>query len=538
LRTPSFFPNGTFDTKGVNTFLVDLKGKFATETETTSVMKANLDNFFIIVMGVIVFLMQAGFAFLEAGAVRSKNTVNILIKNMLDALIGGVSYWAIGWALAYGDDDGSGFLGSTQFFAHNMPLDQFPSWFFQFVFAATAATIVSGAIAERCTFTAYFCYSIIITGWMYPPVTHWGWHGDGWLAARGYQDFAGSGIVHCLGGVCAGVGCYFMKPRFGRFTKDGRLIDMPGHSVPLAGLGGFILLFGFLAFNGGSQLTISNKGDAAAVGLVIVNTIIGGCAGGLVALFIQRFTTGKWSYLVTLNGALTGMVAQCAGCNVFPIWAALIIGAAGGAVFHGAHWLEVKMRMDDPLDAVPVHFGGGVLGVICAPIFKMKTGEGDFEGIALAAIEPNWEALGWNIAGLLAIILWALVWSVLMFGGLSMIKKLRIDRETEFKGNDLIKHGEAAYPRDAWVEMQYQMKNAAPKASGDKNAEEGDVPPHMQQSNGQEEKAYNNAFEMMPAFGMLHKASSGFMSGVTLQAAQDLAKKGQDNKAMEAINEG
>jgi len=533
-----FFPNGTFDTKGVNTFLVDLKEKFATETETTSVMKENLDNFFIIVMGVIVFLMQAGFAFLEAGAVRSKNTVNILIKNMLDALIGGVSYWAIGWALAYGKDDGSGFLGTDQFFAHNMPLDQFPSWFFQFVFAATAATIVSGAIAERCTFTAYFCYSIIITGWMYPPVTHWGWHGDGWLAANGYQDFAGSGIVHCLGGVCAGVGCYFMKPRFGRFTKDGRLIDMPGHSVPLAGLGGFILLFGFLAFNGGSQLTISNKGDAAAVGLVIVNTIIGGCAGGLVALFIQRFTTGKWSYLVTLNGALTGMVAQCAGCNVFPIWAALIIGAVGGAVFHGAHWLEVKMRMDDPLDAVPVHFGGGVLGVICAPIFKMKEGEGDFEGIAIAAIEPNWDALGWNIAGLLAIILWALVWSVLMFGGLSMIKKLRIDRETEFKGNDLIKHGEAAYPRDAWVEMQYQMKNAAPKASGDKNAEEGDVPPHMQQANGQEEKAYNNAFEMMPAFGMLHKASSGFMSGVTLQAAQDLAaKKGQDNKAMDAINE-
>ena len=142
---------------------------------------------------------------------------------------------------------------------------------------------------------------------MYPPVTHWGWHPNGWLVVNGYQDFAGSGIVHCLGGVCAGVGCWFMKPRFGRFTKDGRLIDMPGHSVPLAGLGGFILLFGFLAFNGGSQLTITNEGDAAVIGLVIVNTIIGGCAGGLVALFIQRVTTGKWSYLVTLNGALTGM---------------------------------------------------------------------------------------------------------------------------------------------------------------------------------------------------------------------------------------
>jgi len=528
---------GELSLESLNIALYNLTTDYTNNNRTTFVMKENMDNFFIIVMGCIVFLMQAGFAFLEAGAVRSKNTVNILIKNMLDALIGGVSYWAIGWALAYGDDDGSGFLGTTQFFSHNMPLKDFPGWFFQFVFAATAATIVSGAIAERCTFTAYFCYSIIITGWVYPPVTHWGWHGDGWLVNNGYKDFAGSGIVHVLGGVCAGVGCWFMKPRFGRFTKDGRLIDMPGHSVPLAGLGGFILLFGFLAFNGGSQLTISNEGDAGAIGVVIVNTIIGGCGGGLVALFIQRFTTGKWSYLVTLNGALTGMVGQCGGCNVFPIWAALLIGCVGGAIFHAFHWLEIKARMDDPLDAVPVHFGGGILGVICAPIFQAGTGEGEYAGIAIAAIEPDWDALGWNIAGLLCITLWAGFWSALMFGGLSLINKLRIDRETEFKGNDLIKHGEAAYPRDAWVEMQYQMKNAPPKASGDKDPE-GDLPPHMQaSSNVQEEKAYNNAFEMMPAFGMLHKASSGFMSGVTLQAAQDLAKKGQDNKAMDAIHE-
>merc|ERR1719189_1860160 len=158
--------------------------------------------------------------------------------------------------------------------------------------------------------------------------------------------------------------------------------------------------------------------------------------------------------------------------------------------------------------------------------------------IASAAIAPNGWTLLVNIGGVLVIIVWSFVWSVLMFGGLYYIKKLRIDRETEFKGNDLIKHGEAAYPRDAWVEMQYQMKNAAPKAPGDKNAEEGDVPPHMQQSNNsKEEKAYNNAFEMMPAFGMLHKASSGFMSGVTLQAAQEQARQGKDNKAMDAIHE-
>jgi len=524
------------DLSEMETKLADLTTKFEilnfNYTTNNEILAGNLNNFFLIVMGCIVFLMQAGFAFLEAGAVRSKNTVNILIKNMLDALIGGVSYWAIGWALAYGEDDGKGFIGTTNFFSHNMELNDFPSWFFQFVFAATAATIVSGAIAERCSFTAYFCYSIIITSWIYPPISHWGWHEDGWLVKKGYSDFAGSGIVHVLGGVCAGVGCFFMKPRFGRFSKSGP-IDMPGHSVPLAGLGGFILLFGFLAFNGGSQLSITNEGDSAAVGIVIVNTIIGGCSGGLVAMFITWFQTRKWSYLITLNGCLTGMVAQCAGCNNFPVWASLIIGGMGGAVFHGVHWLEMKARMDDPLDAVPVHFGGGLLGVICGPIFKAAE---SVDGVAMAAIEPDGKGLLWNILGVFCIILWAGVWSTLMFGGLKMLKKLRIDRETEFKGNDQIKHGESAYPRDAWVEMQYQMKNE--KHKGDKNQANADaLPPNMQgTSNDGDEKNYNNAFEMMPTFGMLHKASSGFMTGNFRKMSGEPSEnngQGQDNKAMD-----
>jgi hypothetical protein len=228
------------------------------------------------------------------------------------------------------------------------------------------------------------------------------------------------------------------------------------------------------------------------------------------------------------------MVAQCAGCNTYPIWAALIIGALGGAVFHAVHWVEIKLRMDDPLDAVPVHFGGGVFGVICAPIFQAVESK---DGITMAGIAPDGLVLGWNIAGLVCIILWAGFWSTLMFGGLKMIGKLRIDRETEFKGNDQIKHGESAYPRDAWIEMQYSMKNEKQKGASNDNA--GDLPPHMQSgSNDKDEKGYNNAFEMMPTFGMLHKASSGFMSGVTLNAAQNLAKQGQDNKAMDAITEG
>jgi Amt family ammonium transporter len=357
-------------------------------------------------------LMQCGFAFLEAGSVRSKNTVNILIKNLLDCLIGGVAYWAIGWAVAYGDT-GNYFIGTSNFFSYNLDHSKYPSWFFPFVFAATAATIVSGSIAERCHFTAYFAYSITITAWVYPPVTHWAWDSSGWLAQLAYKDYAGSGVVHVLGGVCALTACALIGPRRGRFTKQGIVIDMPGHSVPLAGLGGFLLLFGFLAFNGGSQLAISNEGDAEAVGLVIVNTIIGGCGGGLMALFNSRCFSSehKWSYLTTLNGALAGMVAQCAGCNLFEPWTALIVGLLAGVVFILVHNLMLKLRLDDPLDAVAVHAGGGSLGVICVPFFMQGTGI-----FWVGHITAPWYTLGINLAGLVSIALWAFFWSGLLFG--------------------------------------------------------------------------------------------------------------------------
>jgi len=285
-----------------------LWGNLTASVERNANISSEIDKFFLIVMAVVIFFMQCGFAFLEAGSVRSKNTVNILIKNMLDAFIGGVSYWAIGWGLAYGPN-GNPFCGGGQYFNYQMPYEEYPKWFFQFVFAATAATIVSGAIAERCQFFAYFAYSIILTGWVYPPVSHWAWDGSGWLAETGfYKDFAGSGVVHLLGANCAIVGCYFIKPRRGRFTTKGEPIDMPGHSVPLAGLGGFILIFGFLAFNGGSQTPISNAGDGDVVGLAIVNTILGAATGGMTVLFVNNFALKQpWSFLMGNMGAKVSM---------------------------------------------------------------------------------------------------------------------------------------------------------------------------------------------------------------------------------------
>ncbi|GFS15567.1 ammonium transporter [Elysia marginata] len=252
-------------------------------------------------------MMQCGFAFLEAGSVRSKNTSNILIKNLLDSFVAGIAYWTLGYAFAHGD--GNEFIGWTGWASHELPTTELASFFFQFVFAATAATIVSGALAERCEFVAYFVYSFCITSFIYPVVTHWAWHEDGWLnkghnytidgegVVIKYSDFAGSGVVHCVGGVAAFVGALILGPRLGRYHgESGTVVSLRGHSVPFAALGGFILLFGFMAFNGGSQLTISNSGDGAIISLAIVNTVISGSMAAFTSLIIHRYVpeTGLW----------------------------------------------------------------------------------------------------------------------------------------------------------------------------------------------------------------------------------------------------
>jgi len=522
--------------------------------ENLDIIINNSDQFFLIIIAIIIFFMQCGFAFLEAGSVRSKNTVNILIKNMLDAFIGGVSYWAIGWGLAYGAN-GNLFCGGSQFFNYQLDYGLYPKWFFQFVFAATAATIVSGAIAERCQFFAYFVYSILITGWVYPPVSHWAWSGEGWLSVSGkYTDFAGSGVVHLLGASCAIVGCYFMGPRRGRFNKKNEPIDMPGHSVPLAGLGGFILIFGFLAFNGGSQAQIAHKGDGDVVALAIVNTILGASTGGISVLFIFHFVFKQpWSFLMTLNGALTGMVAMCGGCNVYEPWAALIVGGVAGVCYLATHFGMLRFKLDDPLDAVAVHGAGGLWGIIAVPFFMYAGLEEGSRGIFWDGhLAHPWEVLGWNLLGALIISLWSIFWSVALFGGLWKAKMLRVAVELEFKGMDIIKHGEAAYPSSAWVEYQYSShhnrdstKNgpALPPNMNDKGP--GTATMTMQGSVSddvdKDVAAMNDPFEMVPTTGKLMKSmSKTFMMGTANSSDADHpATNGGpvDNKAFNGEDE-
>ncbi|XP_072034506.1 putative ammonium transporter 1 isoform X2 [Amphiura filiformis] len=412
-------------------------------------LRSNADMFFLLIMACLIFFMQAGFAFLEAGSVRSKNTTNILLKNLLDVCLGAVVYWAFGYAFAFGSESNS-FIGYRYFFFESMPADNYSHWFFHFVFAATAATIVSGAMAERTDFMAYLIYSCVITGFVYPVVTHWAWDGSGWLAngpdGIAYQDFAGSGVVHMVGGTAALFGAAILGPRIGRFDANGKPKPIEGHTVPNVALGGFILFFGFFAFNGGSQASISAEGDGVIVATAIVNTILSGSAGALVAMVIRRagFGTGHWSFLTAVNGGLTGMVAICAGCNAVAAWGAIIIGIISGFTYLAWSWLVLKCKVDDPLDAVAVHLGGGLWGVISVPLLSYESG-----------ILTKWDLdsaklLGWNLAGAGAIFGWSGLISLILFGVMRCIGILRVSEEIEIKGLDIYKHGEPAYPLSAY----------------------------------------------------------------------------------------
>ncbi|XP_063586235.1 putative ammonium transporter 1 [Penaeus indicus] len=388
--------------------------------------------------------MQCGFAFLEAGAVRSKNTINILVKNMLDVFIGGISYWLVGYPLAFGE--GNAFCGASYWASSGLPEDRLAHWFFHFVFSATAATIVSGAVAERCDLSAYVAYSVALTGIVYPIISHWAWAPGGWLLSLGYRDFAGSGVVHVTGGVAALVGAVMLGPRHAHFGTGRRVIR--GHSLPLTAFGGFIILFGFLAFTCGSQGSITREGDAQVVGRVVFNTALSGCSGGVCALLLHR--TGRrrsqaWSFLMALNGAMTGMVSSCAGCNALRPWASCLTGVAAGLVFFVGHHLLLRLNVDDPLDAVAVHLGGGLWGLAAAALLQDG---GLFYGGSAGL-------LVWNLVGGLAIVGWSGGLSFLVFGALKRSGNLRVSLAVEVRGLDLAKHGEAAYPAEAWEESQY-----------------------------------------------------------------------------------
>jgi Amt family ammonium transporter len=427
----------------------------------------NLDVLWLLLGAYIVFFMQAGFALLEAGSVRTKNTKNILLKNTLDACLGGLIWWAVGFPFAFGEDGESpnAFIGGTNLFMSDDPKkfdgSFYAFWMFQWAFAAAAATIVSGAVAERCNFSAYLIYTTIITGFIYPVIVHWGWSAEGWLSAfktndagdydpelgaNGLMDFAGSGIVHMVGGGAALMGAIFLGPRAGRFNDAGQVMPMPGHSTVLAALGTFILWFGWYGFNPVSTLSL-NYIDIAAK--VAVTTTLSAAAGGCTVLCISVAMTGTPDVGPALNGILAGLVSITAPCPVVEPYAAVIIGVLGGFVYYGSSMMLQKMKIDDPLDASPVHFFCGMWGVVSTGLFATKFNTCNVYGTSCddygALYGGGGKQLGIQIVGTLAIAVWTCGTSAIMFFALKMMNILRVSADDEASGLDESHHGGAAY---------------------------------------------------------------------------------------------
>jgi len=376
---------------------LDASGAVCAVKTTIEGIIEGLDTFFLLFAGALVFMMQAGFAMLCAGSVRQKNVKNIMLKNLLDACGGAIGFYTLGYGFSYGSSNNA-FIGASDFaIAEFSTGGQYIGFFFQFAFAATAATIVAGTVAERCKMAAYLCYSFFLTAFVYPVIVHSIWSSDGFLTAFtdepfrgvGMIDFAGSGVVHMTGGATALVAAIILGPRRGRFyDEDGNVLEtpvsFPGHSVALQILGTFILWFGWYGFNPGSALVIANPDSAATAALCAVTTTLAAACGCVTAMFFDSVmdsrVTGEVSYDLTMamNGALGGLVAITAGCSVVKPWAACIIGIVGGLVYYGFSKLLVKLKIDDAVDAIPVHFANGMWGVIAVGLFSDR----ELQGVA------------------------------------------------------------------------------------------------------------------------------------------------------------
>ena len=407
----------------------------AQDGPTVESLAADLDVVWVAAAAAFVFLMQLGFALLEAGLVRAKNVGNIVAKNIADMSIGAVFYWAFGAALAYGATSG-GFFGTTGWFdgAYGTGLGDGTQFVFQMVFAATAATIVSGAIAERMKFSGYLLMSIGITAVIYPIVTHWQWSGEGWLGDLGFYDFAGSTLVHMTGGVAALMGAAILGPRLGKYGKDGKARAIPGHNVPFAIFGVFLLWFGWFGFNGGS--TLGATGQAEAIGNILLTTNIAAGAGALAAGVVIWMTAGKFDPTMAGNGALAGLVGITAGPDFASGPAALLVGLICGAVVVFAVKFFDSIKIDDPVGAISVHGVCGIIGTLAVPFYP---------GAADAGITIGVQAIGVG-----AVAAFVAVTSGILFSLLKAIGMLRVSEEEEVGGLDVYEHGIEAYPSSAY----------------------------------------------------------------------------------------
>ena len=391
-----------------------------------SMILNSVDSLWVVIAGILVMFMQPGFMLVETGFTRSKNSVNIVMKNFMDFSVGAITYWAFGFALAYGGTTIGGFLAYGSFFLEGDSL----TYFFQVVFAATAATIVSGAVAERTKFSAYLMFQPFICGLIYPIVTHWVWSGQGWLGDLGFIDFAGSGVVHMVGGFAALAAVTVVGPRIGKYDDQGSPLPLPGSSMVAGALGVFILWFGWYGFNVGSALAAVDV-DLASIA---VTTTLSAAAASISAMYTSMIS-GKPDVSMTLNGALAGLVGITAGCaNVNNLGAVLIGLVSGVLVVYSINLIE-KKGFDDAVGAISVHGVCGAWGVLAVAIFD--TNDGLINGGSSLFVP--------QIIGMLAIAAWAYITSFIVLKAIDSAVGLRVTPEEEIAGLDASEHGTTAY---------------------------------------------------------------------------------------------
>ncbi len=418
-----------------------LGSAFAENWSEEADVKTALTYVWLVLAGALVFLMHAGFAMLESGFTRQKNTVNILMKNIANIAITGLIFWAVGYAIMF---------DRSNFFLANADSSTYNLWFFQMVFAATAATIVSGAVAERMKFSAFLLYVVWMGAIIYPIYGHWIW-GGGFLSSDTSpivkllgvyaHDFAGSGVVHAVGGYAALIGAMLVGPRIGKFVK-GEPKAIPGHSIPLAALGAFLLAFGWIGFNAGSTLNALDKN----LNLVVVNTMLASFAGATTAILITWIKHKKPDVAFTINGLLAGLVSITAPCGSVDPWAAVVIGAIGGLIMYfGYMFNENRLKIDDPVGAIPVHGYAGTWGVLSVGIFSNGV-EKLYAANAPGLLYGGINLFVMQVISVVVNIVWTTAMAYIGFKLIDKLVGLRVDKEAEIKGLDVMEHRTQAYP--------------------------------------------------------------------------------------------
>ena len=384
-----------------------------------------LDTLWVLLGAMLVFWMQPGFALVEAGLTQSKNTANILMKNFVDFMFGSVLFWILGFSIMYGAGnafvgwEGFGFIGSDS----NVPAEC--TFIFQTVFCATAATIVSGAMAERTKFSMYVIFSVITSAVIYPIEGHWSW-GGGWLSEMGFHDFAGSTVVHLAGGAMALAGSIVLGPRIGKYDKNGKSRAIPGHNLALCALGVFCLWVGWFGFNPCSTVAATGFDNAVSMSHVFVTTNMAAATGGIAAMFYTWLIDGKPSLSMVCNGVLAGLVGITAGCDCVDIWAAAVIGFVVSVVMcFSVSFIDKRLKIDDPVGAVSVHGVGGLLGTVFTGIFCNPAVNGS---------EVN---VGTQLIGALAVAAFSFAAAFVIFTVIKYTHGIRCDRRIEEEGLDI-----------------------------------------------------------------------------------------------------